>query len=188
MDQITGEWPLQTSQSCFDFLLEIWNRIKQLPIKIDIGWVEGHQKGEKDWWGQMNYLVDLQAKAFLSKCCRGRFTGRSGASRKHTSPRLFYESWAVYINQRKQSSVDRNLLYDTVYGNKAYHKTERTLQEYWHSHHDLPIANCDDVDWEVSRLATKRLSIGKQRWIVKFWSGHHGVGHMIKHCGKQESS
>ena len=40
----------------------------------------------------------------------------------------------------------------------------------------------------MSRLATKRLSIGKQRWIVKFWSGHHGVGHMMKHRGKQESS
>ena len=80
------------------------------------------------------------------------------------------------------------MLYDIVYGNKAYHKKEQTLQDYWHSHHNLPIDNCDDVDWEVSRLATKRLSIGKQRWIVEFWSGHHGVGHMMKHHGKQESS
>ena len=136
----------------------------------------------------MNSLVDLRAKAFLSKCCCGRYTGRLGTSREDTSPRLFYKSWAVYINQQKQSSVDQNLLYDVVYSNKAYHKTERTLQDYWHSHHNLPIANCDDVDWEVSCLATKRLSIGKQRWIVKFWSGHHGVGHMMKHRGQQESS
>lgn len=68
VDQISGEWPLHTPQSCFDFLLGIKNWIKKLPINIDLGWVKDHQKSDKDWSGKINNLVDLRAKAFLHKC------------------------------------------------------------------------------------------------------------------------
>lgn len=65
VDQISGEWSLHTYQSCFDFLLENKKQIKKLPIEIDLGWVKGHQKGEKKWWSRMNPLMDLRAKVFL---------------------------------------------------------------------------------------------------------------------------
>ena len=57
-DQIHGDWPLHTSQKCYDFFfLEIKNRIKKIPIDIKIGWVKGYQSGQRDWWGKIKINV-----------------------------------------------------------------------------------------------------------------------------------
>jgi hypothetical protein len=47
-------------------------------------------------------------------------------------------------------------------------------------HHDLKIDSNHPVDWELSRMAMKKLSQGYRRWMVKQLSGHIGVGHMLK--------
>ena len=66
LNESKGNWHLQVSQPLFDYLKEIRNRIKALPIPINWHWVHGHQKEQGiqklDWWANMNDLVDSNAK------------------------------------------------------------------------------------------------------------------------------
>ena len=87
VDQAGGDWPLNVRQECFDYLQEIRNRIKLLPIDVDIGWVKGHKKGKKTWWHLQNNFCDLKAKEYLHDCTSGPPERR----KKHKTPRLFYE-------------------------------------------------------------------------------------------------
>jgi hypothetical protein len=71
LQQCAGDWPLSIDQPCFDVLQDIRGRLKELPITVDFRWVEGHQhdKGmayyNLDWWGLINYKMDLAAKQYM---------------------------------------------------------------------------------------------------------------------------
>jgi hypothetical protein len=63
-----------------------------LPITVDFRWVEGHQddKGmayyNLDWWGLMNYKMDLASKQYMENV-----TIHPGQQKKHRINRLKYE-------------------------------------------------------------------------------------------------
>jgi hypothetical protein len=103
-------------------------------------------------------------KAFLAKCKQ--------SNRKHRPVRLLYEKWALYVKGIKQSKIDKNILYTTLFA-------PHTIQ-YWERHHDLKIDPNNPVDWEPSRKPMKKLPQGYRRWMVKQLSGHKVVGHMLK--------
>ena len=175
LDQAESEKPLRISQPDFDLLQDIRARIKSLPISVKWRWVEGHQeeKGKQlDWWGKQNKKVDLKAKAFLRKCKQKR--------RLHRPVRLLYEKWALYVNGVKQSKIDNDSLYATLFAPRT--------KSYWEKHHDIKIEPYATVDWEVSRLAIAKLPQGYKRWLVKQLSGHIGVGHMLQKRKWQDHS
>jgi hypothetical protein len=93
---------------------------------------------------------------------------------------LLYEKWALYVKGIKQSKIDKNSLYATLFA-------PLTIQ-YWERHHDLKIDPKHPVDWEPSRMAMKKLPQGYRRWMVKQLSGHIGVGHMLKKRKWQDHS
>ena len=183
VDQAGGDWPLNVRQECFDYLQEIRNRLNLLPIEVDIGWVKGHKKGKKTWWHVQNDFCDLKAKEYLKDCTSGPPERR----KKHKTPRLFYEKWALYLHGVKQSSLDKEDMYTVVFGNSLRDPGAISLLEYWRTHHDMPISDCDDVAWETFHDVRRQLPMGINRWISKFWSGHIGVGNMLRHRGWQAS-
>ena len=93
--QVMTDYILNNS---FDILQYINNRILLLPIKIKWRWVEYHKEkiGEVlNLWAKTNQLADIQAKAFMDKCCDYK--------RPHITMRLIYEHWAIYFKGVKQS-------------------------------------------------------------------------------------
>jgi hypothetical protein len=175
LDQSAAETPLRIDQPDFDILQDIRARLHTLPIEVIWKWVEGHQdkKGKfMDWWALQNQKVDRNAKAFLRKCKLNK--------RPHRPVRLLYEKWALYIQGVKQSKINKNSLYASLFA-------PRTLS-YWEKHHDIKINPLATVDWEPSRLAMAKLPQGYKRWLVKQLSGHIGVGHMLKKRRWQDHS
>jgi hypothetical protein len=85
---------------------------------------------------------------------------------------LLYKKWALHVKAIKQSKIDKNSLYATLFA-------PHTIQ-YWECHHDLKIDPNHPVDWEPSRMAMKKIPQDYRRWMVKQLSGHIGVGHMQK--------
>ena len=140
-----------------------------MPIKIKWRWTEGHQRerGRRklDWWARQNERVDILYKKFLTKCIRKK--------REHKSVRLYYETWALYLNGIKQSKLCKNKMYSEL--------RKENILNYWKHHHAFPILNGESISWEPNRLATKQLPIGLQRWYIKFLSGFIGTRHMLKH-------
>ena len=161
-------YQLKSSQSCFDILLDIRNHIKLLPKEFNIEWrwVESHQKEKKvkmDWYARQNNKVDRVAKKYVSKCIKKK--------RANCPVRLWYGNIALWIDGVKQSRVMNDKIYSRL--------QHDDIHSYWKNHHDFPIPHPHDIDWEPSRLATKRLSSGLQRWFVKFTTGFIGNQHML---------
>jgi hypothetical protein len=110
LDQSAAETPLRIGQPDFDILQDIRARLHNLPIKVIWKWVEGHQdkKGKfMDWWALQNQKVDRNAKAFLKKCKQKK--------RPHRPVHLLYEKWALYINGVKQSKINKDSLYASLF-------------------------------------------------------------------------
>jgi hypothetical protein len=147
IDQVSVETPLKIDQADFEILQDIRERLNILPIKVEWKWVEGHQDKQGktlDWWALQNQKADLKAKAFLAKFKQ--------SNRKHCPVRLLYKNWALYEKGIKQSKIDKNSLYATLFA-------PRTIQ-YWERHHDLKIDPKHPVDLEPSRMAMKKLPQG----------------------------
>jgi hypothetical protein len=130
-----------------------------LPITVDFRWVEGHQddKGmayyNLDWWGLMDYKMDLAAKQYMEDV-----TIHPGRQKKHRINRLKYEKWSVSLNGKKLSTVTRDNLYAGLFG-------PRTLK-YWQDKDNMP-RDPEEVMWEESRLARKRMPFGSRRINAK---------------------
>jgi hypothetical protein len=93
-----------------------------------------------------NQKVDLNAKAFLAKCKQ--------SNRKHRPVLLLYEKWALYVKGIKQSKIDKNSLYATLFA-------PHTIQ-YWERHHDLKIDPNHPVDWDHPSIFGIREAIKDQ--------------------------
>ena len=71
----------------------------------------------------------------------------------------------------------------SLFATSDYDTKNSDLFHYWRTHHDVKIPNCDDVAWETFGDVRQQLSMGLNRWVTKFWSGHIGVGNMLRHQG-----
>jgi hypothetical protein len=110
LDQASAETPLRIDQPDFDILQDIRARLHNLPMKVNWKWVEGDQdkKGKfMDWWALQNQKVDRNAKAFLKKFKQNK--------RPHQPVRLLYAKWALYIKGVKQSKINKNSLYASLF-------------------------------------------------------------------------
>jgi hypothetical protein len=93
---------------------------------------------------------------------------------------LLYGKWALYIQGVKQSKINKNSLYASLFA-------PRTLS-YWETHHNIKINPLATAGWELSHLAMAKLPQGYKQWLVKQLSGHIGVGHMLKKWRWQDHS
>jgi hypothetical protein len=123
-----------------------------------------------DWWALQDQKVDQNAKPFLKKCKQTK--------RPHRPVCLLYEKWALYIKGVKQSKINKNSLYASLFD---YH----TAQE---NHHNIKIDPYATVGWEPSRRAMAKVPQGYKQWLVKQLSGHIGAGHMLKKRRWQDHS
>ena len=151
------------------FIQDIRNRKADFPsgIVFKWRWVEGYQKekGVKniDWWGKQNDKVDTLAKFYLRQC---------QASKQPNVPvRLWYEQWAIYVDQVKMSTFDKTTMY-------TYLRKDRMLK-YWREHSDFPVYRLEEIDWEPCRLAVKQVKPGFKRFYAKFVSGWIGNNHKL---------
>ena len=140
--------------------------------------------GVKNWWHRQNEFCDCKAKLFLQNCTKGP----TRQWREHLTPKLIYETWEIYLNNTKLACVDKEDLYAAVYGSKSDAENGKSLLHYLKNHHDMPVGNCDLVDWELLRATRQSLLMGFNRWITKFSSGFIGNGHMLRHQGWQDSN
>ena len=56
-----------------------------------------------DWWGKQNNKVDILAKLYLRHC--------EDSNRQNVTVRLWYESWAIYVDQVKILTFNNTKLY-----------------------------------------------------------------------------
>jgi hypothetical protein len=158
----------------------IRGRLKELPITVEFRWVEGHQddKGmayyNLDWWGLMNYKMDLAAKQYMEDG-----TIHPGRQKKHRTNRLKYEKWSVGLNEKELPTVTRDNLYAGLFG-------PRTLN-YWQDKDDMP-SDPGEVMWEESRLARKRMPFGSRRIDAKVLSNCCGFALTLQKRRHQDSS
>ena len=85
--------------------------------------------------------------------------------REHKRQQLLHEKWALEIRGVKQSSITRYGLYVTLFG-------PRTLA-FWKKRDKLS-KNPEDICWDESKLAIRRLPFGLRRWQVKFLTNCSG--------------
>ena len=71
----------------------------------------------------------------------------------------------------------------SLFGTSKYDINNSDIFKYWQTHHNVKIPNFDDVAWETFGDVRHQLSMGLNRWVTKFWSGHIGVGNMLRHHG-----
>ena len=158
-------------------LQDIRTRVELLPITITWKWVEGHQDdfqyADLDWWALMNIKMDTLAKDFLEDCTT------MTPPREHKPQQLLYEKWALEVRGVKQSSITRYSLYVTLFG-------PRTL-EFWNKHDKLS-KNPEDICWEESKLAIRRLPFGLRRWQGKFLTNCSGFALTLQTWKYQDSS
>ena len=68
MEHAGGTFPLYPTQRSFNMLVDIREKIQQLPISITLFWVEGHQilkHGHQSYVGTLNDQCDTMAKKIL---------------------------------------------------------------------------------------------------------------------------
>jgi hypothetical protein len=137
LQQCAGDWPLSIDQPCFDVLQDIRGRLNELPITVDFRWVEGHQddKGmayyNLDWWGLMNYKMDLAAKQYMEDV-----TIHPGRQKKTQNQQTEVRKMVREFKRKKLSTVTRDNLYAGLFG-------PCTLK-YWQDKDDTP-SNPEEV-------------------------------------------
>ena len=97
-----------------------------------------------DWWAKTNYNVNKLAKRFLKQCLN--------ENREQRSRRLWFEKWALYIDNRKMTSFNPKDVYEALFRHKTF--------RYWRKHDQFKLRHPTKVDWEPCRLATSRMSKG----------------------------
>jgi len=176
LNQSKGDWPLSTSQPCFDMLQDIRTRIDLLPIKITWKWVEGYQDDNKHvalhWWARMNIKMDTLANEFLEDCTTMH------PPREHKPQQFLYEKWALDIRGMIQSSITRDGLYVILFG-------PRTLA-FWNKR-DKCSTNLENICWEESKQAIRRLPFGLHRWRGKFLTNFSGFALTLQTLKYQDS-
>ena len=170
-----GHWPLDPSQPDFDMLVHIRGMIRLSPLTFTSRWIKGHQDDSQsfaslDRWGKLNVECDGLAKGFWN----------SHALAKTWAPSITFglEKWALWIDQKKLSKVDKKKLY-------AFTFEERT-RACWHRKSSLTPELITSTNWEACSAAMGRLPFGKKGWLVKHATGWCGVGRRELLRGNQD--
>jgi hypothetical protein len=170
-----GAWPLDPSRPDFDMLVHIRGMIKVSPLTFSSRWIEAHQDDSQsftmlDRWGKLNVECDGLAKGFWN----------TNALAKTWAPSITFgfEKWALWIDKKKLSKVDKKKLYAFTF--------ESRTREYWHRKHSLTPELITSINWEACAAAMGSLPFGKKRWLLKHATGWCGVGRREQIRGNQD--
>jgi ribonuclease HI len=174
-EQSAGDWLLRPRQRDYDMLLDIRSRLQALPIQVNFRWVKGHQDSsppsngrELDAWAKMNITADALA---------GQFRLAIGQRYRPNIP-FRYEKWTLWYEHKKLTHFHIPSMYAKVYTPcLAYYVQKHGLTEEMVTR---------QINWESLKHAMKRIPWGKQRWLVKFATGHCAVGRMEKRRQHQQ--
>jgi hypothetical protein len=164
-EQSAGDWLLCPWQQDYDMLLDIRSCLQALPIQVNFRWVKGHQDSsppsngqELDAWAKMNITADALA---------GQFRLAIGQRYRPNIP-FCYEKWTLWYEHKKLTHFHIPSMYAKVYTPcLAYYVQKHGLTEEMVTR---------QINWESLKHAMKRIPWGKQRWLVKFATGHCAVG------------
>jgi hypothetical protein len=123
-------------------------------------------------------LDELQ-NGLSGKTIHGRFHNTPRKTEENRINRLKYEKWSVSLNGKKLSTVTRDNLYAGLFG-------PCTLK-YWQDKDDMP-SDPEEVMWEESRLAQKRMPFSSRRINAKVLSNCCGFKLTLQKRGHQDSS
>ena len=118
-----------------------------------------------DWWTRQNFCVDLAAKVYLKECRK--------AKRSFKPIQLKYKYWAIYCKGVKQSNIHPEKLYEQIFHTKT--------TNYWNTHHCIPVPLQCNIHQVANRLARRKLTPAKRRFVAKFCTSCIGVGHTLKY-------
>jgi hypothetical protein len=174
-EQSAGDWLLRPRQRDYDMLLDIRSWLQVLPIQVNFRWVKGHQDSsppsngrELDAWAKMNITADALA---------GQFRLAIGQRYRPNIP-FRYEKWTLWYEHKKLTHFHIPSMYAKVYTPcLAYYVQKHGLTEEMVTR---------QINWESLKHAMKRIPWGKQRWLVKFATGHCAVGRMEKRRQHQQ--
>ncbi len=148
-------------------IMESRSIIANLPIKVKLRHVEGHQddKGKVlDWWARQNILMDAKAKWYWRKTIKKPLPNQL----------LRYLRWTVQVRGEYVSSFQKEDIYA--------HVRAQPLKEYWQRKHAITDEAWETINWKASKQALKEQPRGTKRWHGKHATGHCGVGRMMKIC------
>ena len=91
---------------------------------------------------------------------------------------LYLEKWSLTLDGNKLTCIDRNVLYDSLYG-------KRTLL-YWHKKDNVS-RNPEDIMWEESRLARRRTTVGLRRVDSKLLCNQCGLAKTLYNRRHQDT-
>ena len=156
--------------SHYDLLLDCKQRLWKLSIEVRFRWIEGHQdeKGEPgrrlDWWALQNVRMDSAAKRHWKR------------TKTHTPPnmRFQHERWALWLRGKKLSSFSKEAVYEAI--------NTKDVETYWKTKKSNPMT---DEQWnsfnkKALKTAHKERPRGKQRFLLKFATGHFACGRQMK--------
>jgi hypothetical protein len=164
---------------CYNVILDVRRKIQELPIKVTGRHIEGHQDKhtafhQLDRWAKLNVQVDATAKNLLRKRIAQGFISQPAAP-------LGNETLHIYFRGNKLSRVNKNQLYETIYGEK--------LLQVWQKRHNLTQNHADKIDWTAIGKALHAEPLGKRRFLCKHLSGMSAVGkQLLRQNGKTTAS
>jgi ribonuclease HI len=176
-----GSWKLKPRQSDFDILLDIRERTKRLPIKVQYKWIKGHQdepqsqspttkkrrkrkKRPLSNWAKMNIRVDKLAGDYRQEI----------GSRPRANLRFRYEKWCLWLEDQKMSNFCIKDVYTLIYTDTI---------SYWAGKHGWTEETITtDLDWTALQWAMDNTSPAYRRWLLKMATGFCGTGRMQLRC------
>ena len=152
--------PPRPDQPCYDLLLDIFYRLKALPIEVTWHKVEGHMKEKgkvMDRWAVLNDQMDSKAKQHLRRC--------QGTPR----PNLSLPTSRIQHRGKILSRVHIKTLYKDF--------TSSDLAFYWAKKTGMNPEADEFIDWQSFGRAKQTIPAGLDRWLLKHCSGHCGTAY-----------
>lgn len=142
---------------------------------MDIKWMKGHKKARQ--------LVKL-AKCFLRSESKGVSEGLHlwtpwELQKAQVSPSFLWKVGS--LSSWSQTILDKEEMYTVTFGNFLSNPGGIRLLAYWCNHCNIPISDCNDLDWKAFCNVCHQLPMGINWWISKFYPAHIGVGNMLWH-------
>lgn len=156
----------------FDYISAIINILSQLPLTVDITYVDGHKDSklaidELSTLESMNVSADTHAKIKAGTNPPANFESEAEILHEMTPIKLRNESG---IPIRIHSNLDK-VLYEKL--------TTNTSRKYWHKKMNIPTTKSNDVNWKSLSIAFTNLPPNKKKEVLKWHSGFCGTNQML---------
>ena len=161
------------TDSNYDMLYDTLHKIRKLPLSTSFQWIKAHQDDHLRYdelppLAQNNCDMDRLAKDYM----------KATADRPHWTQRLRYHGFNVLLRGHYLSRIDIQYLYAAIW--------KPTVSKYWIEKFTYSEATFNDIYWEGIASCFRSFTWSQHRKIVKFATGHMGVGTKLVHWKFQD--